>query len=266
MDTATEKKEETTATEKKEEDSSTKVTVNLQNQAIIEKLRELDTRTQEAERKLKEAADKAPEKTVDEKTKLFFNDPVTTIQEMLNKTVKPLIEFRDEFKAGTEYDRVKNEFKNDPRFKDFLAKPGIEVQVDKLMEKNQPTRNDFLGVLLGLRGGIEMGLVPKPEGYDGKKEDGDNKEDKKPSGTEGDNKETKVRTEIPPHLRPSSSPAPKGDDKEKPLRELNESEERLRIENKLTKREFIELTDEVGPADVVGWQTEAERNKKKEDK
>lgn len=266
--TGTEEKKETLATDdKSKSDSGGGTQVTLQNQAIIEKLRELDTRTQEAERKLRESAEKVSEKTLDEKTKTFFNDPTGVIQEMLNKTVKPLIEFRDEFKAGSEYDKVKAEFKNDPRFKEFISKPGIEVQVDKMMEKNPPTRDSMLGVLLGLRGGIEMGLVPKPEGYDKKEEkkiEGD-KEDKgeKPAG---ETKETKVRTDIPPHLRPSSGPTPKGDKEEAPLRDLSESEERLRIENKLSKREFIELTDEVGPADVVNWKTESERAKKVEAK
>lgn len=262
METSTENAEkETSPTEKKDEASGTTVTNNnLQNQAIIEKLRELDTRTQEAERRLKEATEKIPEKTLDEKTKTFFNDPTGVIQGMLDRTVKPLIEFRDEVKAGSTYDKVKAEFKNDARFKDFLAKPGIEVQVDKMMEKNAPTRDSMLGVLLGLRGGIELGLIPKPEGYDTKKEEPKVEGEVDKPTTE--KKDTKVRTDIPPHLRPSSAPSPRGEQEQEKLRELSESEERLRIENKLTHREYIELTDEVGPADVVGWQTEAERKKK----
>lgn len=259
METTEKVEEKTTVTDDKKEDdgSGTTVTTNLQNQAIIEKLREIDERTRENERKLKENAEKVPELSADEKTKKFYADPLGNIQELLNKTVAPLIEFRDEFKAGTAYDRVKAEFKNDPRFKDFLGKPGIESQVDKMMEKNEPTRDSYLGVLLGLRGGIELGLVPKPEGYDKKEESKEGKgEDNKPVGSD---KDGKVRTDIPPHLRPSSSPQPKGDDKEKPLRDLSESEERLRLENKLSKRDFIELTDEVGPADVVSWKSESER-------
>lgn len=259
MATETEKPDQTTPTEKKEEqDTGTKVTSNLQNQAIIEKLREIDERQRETERKVTEAANKVPEKTVDEKTKTFFNDPVTTIQSMLDKTVQPLIEFRNEFKAGSSYDKIKNEFKNDARFKEFLARPGIEAHVDKMMEKNEPTSQAMLGVLLGLRGGIEMGLVPKPDGYE-KKED--NKEEKK---VESETKETKVRSDLPPHLRPSSAPGPRGEQETEKLRDLSESEERLRIENKLSKRDFIELTDEVGPAEVVNWRSEAERNKKEE--
>jgi len=268
MDTETEKKDEIGVTEKKEEDSGTKVTSSLQNQAIIEKLREIDTRQRETDRKLEEqkaAADKAGAPTLDEKNKLFWNNPAQELEKLIQKTVQPLIEFRDEFKAGTDYDRIKGEFKNDPRFKDFLAKPGVESQLDKLMEKNDKTRDAYLGSVLGLRGGIELGLVPKPEGYDKKEEkkeeDGDKNKSEKPSDT---NKDGKVRTDIPPHLRPSSAPSPSGDNKETPLRELSETEERLRLENKLTKREYIELTDEVAPADVVGWKSEAERSKKEE--
>src|SRR3979490_2590803 len=105
MDKELEKEKETSATEEKKEsstsESGTTVTSNLQNQAIIEKLREIDTRTKETERKLQERVEKAPEKTLDEKTKTFFNDPTGVIQSMLDRTVKPLIEFRDEVKAGT---------------------------------------------------------------------------------------------------------------------------------------------------------------------
>lgn len=251
--------------EKKVDDSETKVTTNVQNAAIIEKLREIDERQRETDRKIREAeeaATKSKELPLDEKNKLFWANPAQELEKLIKKTVEPLIEFRDEFKANSDYDRVKAEFKNNPKFKDFLALPGIEAQVDSLMAKNPPTRDAFLGSVLGLRGGIELGVIPKPDGYDAKVT-GDIKK------VEGDNKDKgkdNVNTTIPPHLRPSSAPAPRGATDEKPLRDLTENEERQRIENKLTKREYIELTDEVAPHEVVSWKTEAERSKQKEDK
>lgn len=248
-------------TDEKQDEQETKVTTNVQNAAIIEKLREIDERQRETDRKLREAeeaANKSKEPPLDEKNKQFWANPTQELEKLFKKTVEPLIEFRDEFKANTDYDKVKAEFKSNPKFKEFLALPGIEAQVDSLMAKNPPTRDAFLGSLLGLRGGIELGVIPKPEGYDTKAAVDTKKveDDTKGKG--------KVDTTIPPHLRPSSAPAPRGATDDKQLRDLTENEERQRIENKLTKREYIELTDEVAPHEVVGWSTEAERNKRKE--
>jgi len=266
---AEEKKDSTTLTDEGNKGGGTSVTTpNAQNELILAKLREIDERNRATEAGLqstKEKLDKKPEVPIGDKNKEFWNNPMGVLQEALNKTVQPLIEFRDKFESGTAYDKVKSSFKSDPRFKDFLSVPAVEAQVDSLMEKNEPTKEAFMGVLLGLRGGIELGLIPRPEGYststanDGKDKDG------KPSGNDDKSKtETrdKVDTMIPPHLRPSSAPTPKGTETKDKLPELTENEERLRKENKLTHAEFIELRDTVAPMDVIDWKPESERQKK----
>lgn len=262
MDEPTEKKPDSTATET---GGVTVTTPNERENLVLQKLQEMDRTQRALQQELdntKEQLNKKPEPTVDDKNKQFYADPTKAIQEMLEKTVKPLIEFRDEVRSGTEYDRVKSEFKDNPKFKDFLALPGVESQIDKLMG-NSPTKNRdaYLATILGLRGAIASGVIDAPSGYNelGKKPDTTNNDSgDKPKD---DNKDVKVNTQIPPHLRPSSAPTPSNAEKPK-TRDLTENEERLRKENKMSKEDYIEFTDNVRPDEVVNYVDQAKREKK----
>lgn len=223
----------------------------LRDQAIMTKLREQDELIKQQQAKLDELS-KKPEVPIGDQNKEFWNNPVEALNRALKETVAPLIEFRNEYKATTAYDKIKNDAKADARFKDFLAQPGVEQQIDQLMSKNPaPTHEAFGATVMGLRGAMELGIVPRPV------------VDKKPDELP---KPPIDMTTIPPHMRPSSAPTPKQGDTAPKLRELTENERRLARENKMTEAEFIEFSDDVKPLDVVDYKTtiEKERAKAKE--
>jgi hypothetical protein len=227
--------------------------VARQQELILNRLREQD----EEIKRLRAQADappKTPEPPVAEQNKEFWADPMTVLRRELKETVKPLIEFRDEFKATSQYDRLKADAKNDPRFKDFLAMPGVENQIDQLMSKNPaPTAEALNGTIMGLRGAVEFGLVPGLVVT--KKEEKPNNADPKQPPPMVDN------NVLPPHMRPSAAPAPRGDGEKTKTRELSENERRLARERGLSEAAYIELTDEVKPIDVVSYKTPEERAK-----
>lgn len=220
--------------------------------AILAKLREQDETIKAQNAKIEELS-KKPEVPIGDQNKEFWNNPVGALDKALKDTVAPLIEFRNEFKATEAYNRIKNEAKNDARFKDFLAQPGVESQMDQLMAKNPtPTHESFGATLMGLRGAMELGVVPKPVVP--------NKVEDKGNDT---NKDKIDMATLPPHLRPSAPPARSGANDAPKLRELNENERRLARERHLSDADYIELTDNVKPLGVVEWKSEAEKAKEK---
>lgn len=221
------------------------------DQAILAKLREQDEVIRQQRVELDELK-KKPEVPIGEQNKEFWNNPLPMLREELKKTVEPLIEFRNEFRANAAYDKIKGEAKADPRFKEFLAQPGVEAQVDQLMSKNPaPTHEAFGATLMGLRGAMELGIVPKPVVT--------------PPKIDGEPPKPAVDLNmIPPHLRPSAPPTPKAGDNAPKSRELTENERRQARENKMTEAEYIEFTDDVKPLDVVDYRTTLERAKAKE--
>lgn len=219
--------------------------------AILAKLREQDETIKAQNAKIEELS-KKPEVPIGDQNKEFWNNPVGALDKALKDTVAPLIEFRNEFKATETYNRIKNEAKNDARLKDFLAQPGVEQQMDQLMAKNPtPTHESFGATLMGLRGAMELGVVPKPVTTEPLK-----KADEPP-------KPPIDMTTLPPHLRPSAPPARTGANDAPKLRELNENERRLARERHLSDADYIELTDNVKPLGVVEWKSEAEKAKEK---
>lgn len=224
--------------------------------AVLNKLRELDDRNRTLTAEIEELKKpKTPEVPVSEQNKAFWNDPVTVLRKEMADTVKPLIEFREEFRATSLLDKVKAEYKNAPQYKEFMAQPGVEAYVDQLMSKNTGIKdereigNAMQAAILSVKGAMELGLIPKPAG--------ENRAD--PNANKKPEEKVEQPNVIPPHLRPSSAPKPSGDTGGKKLRDLTETEERMRRENKLSHAEFIELTDEVSPAGVVGWKPESQR-------
>jgi len=222
-----------------------------QQEAILAKLRDQDELIRQQNARIEELSRK-PELPVADQNKEFWADPMTVLRRELKETVKPLIEFRDEFKATSQYDRLKADAKSDPRFSAFLAQPGVENQIDQLMSKNpNPTAEALSGTIMGLRGAVEFGLVP---GLTLKKEE--------PS--KDPNNPPRVDTNVlPPHMRPSSAPSSRGDGDKPKLRDLSENERRLAREQRLSDAAYIELTDEVKPIDVVSYKTPEERTKEK---
>src|SRR6266702_7879919 len=179
-----------------------------QSQVIRENARktaEMESRLAALDKKVSEP----PSPVIDMKAenKKFFDSPAEALaqnRELIKKdlleTVKPLIEFKDTVQKGSAYERLKANTKSDPRFKDFLALPGVESMVDQMMEKLPASPEAMYSVLVGLRGSMEFGDINKPGA---------------PSAPAAPPRPGDPIT--PPHLRPTPPPLPDrepGSDKE----------------------------------------------------
>src|SRR5205807_199188 len=111
---------------------------SAREQLLLEEIRRIGKRTDDLARELADAK-KPPEPSPQDKAKAFYDNPSEVIEAALKKTVQPLIEFRDEFKAQSAYEKLKAEFKGNPTYKLFLEQPGVESAVDQLMASNKPT-------------------------------------------------------------------------------------------------------------------------------
>lgn len=224
---------------------------SAREQLLLEEIRRIGKRTDDLSKALEEAK-KPPEPSLQDRTKEFYDNPTKVIEAALEKTVRPLIEFRDEFKAQSAYEKLKTEFKGNPTYKAFLEQPGVENAVDQLMASNKPTPEAMRAVILGVKGGIDLGVIDLGQGQP-------------PTGTrppEGNQPPAtgapKVPDNLPPHLRPSAPPNPADDrardpkaSKYKSLAEnANENQRRLARENGLSLEEYFEMND-VDPLDVV---------------
>jgi hypothetical protein len=180
----------------------------------------------ETDAKIKALEDRTKPAPVDPKSlaKSFYDDPVGLIRAELKEQTKPLIEFKETFEKQREYEKVKAQFKNDPKFKDFLAQPGVEGTLDQLMESLPPTQAAIYTTLVGLRGAQEFGdFGTKPTA---------------PAAPPRDGNLT------PPHLRPTPAPGPEPEKKGTDLRELDENEQRLCREWGMSKEEYLAFINE----------------------
>lgn len=223
-------------------------------------IRESARKQAEFDLKLKEMSDKVNAPPPPDLTKLnkdFFQAPHTEMQKLirteLEATVKPLIEFKEQVQGQNEYDRVKNKFKGNPKFKEFIAQPGVEEMIDSAMAGNQPTENAVYGVIAGIKGAMELGDIPKPGGQ------------QPPAG--GGRSPSDIS--VPPHLRPSAPPLPEGkekvDDKMKArVDAATENERRLAKENHMSIEQYFEFQSLDGmsvPSSKIGV---PDKTKKKE--
>src|SRR6266550_8501950 len=198
---------------------------SAREQLLLEEIRRIGGRQEKLEQQLAEAK-KPPEPSVADKTKEFYDNPTKVIEEALKKTVQPLIEFRDEFKAQSAYENLKKEFKADARYSAFLSTPGVESAVDQLMAKNAPTPDAMRAVILGVKGGIDLGLITLPSAPAAAPAGQPPAANQPPAAGA-----PKVPENLPPHLRPSAPPGPAD-------------------EKGLTLEEYFEMND-VNPLEVV---------------
>jgi len=229
---------------------------SAREQLLLEEIRRIGKRTDDLSKALEEAK-KPPEPSQADKTKEFYDNPSKVIEEALKKTVQPLIEFRDEFKAQSAYEKLKTEFKQNAIYKSFLEQPGVEAAVDQLMASNKPTPEAMRAVILGVKGGIDLGVIDLGHGApSGQPNNDPNKPPNQPSNK---TEPPKVPDNLPPHLRPSAPPNPaddraRGDDKNAKYKALaenaNENQRRLARENGLSLEEYFQMND-VDPLDVV---------------
>lgn len=199
-------------------------------------LREEARKREEQEKRLKALEEKLTASTQPppgDKNKEFWQDPMTVIRRELGEQIKPIMDIASGIQKKDEYTVVKERFKADPRFKDFMAQPGMEATVDKLMSNNPPTDAAMYSVILGIRGAQEFGEFPKPTPAPAPKPGDPPVAPGKPA-----------YDTIPPHLRPSPPPGPEPDKTKESHRDLDENERRLCREWGMTEEEYLQWIDE----------------------
>lgn len=162
----------------------------------------------------------------------FYNDPAgatrRTIREELETTVKPLLDFVQEFKGQGLLGTLKAKMKADARFAPHWD-AAVEQAVDETLSRLQPsqineqTMQSAVVQAIGLKtmGLLSGSTAPAPTPA--------------PSPTPTP---TRVPS-TPPHMRPSAPPAPGSGNGAKKLRPLTENEERLRREQKMSHEEYL---------------------------
>lgn len=179
----------------------------------------------------------------------FYQDPVAvtrrTVREELESTVAPLLDFVKEFKGQGTATRLKDKFRNDPKFQphwDDAVERSIDDAVSRVAPENlnDGTMQAIIVQSIGLK---TMGLLS-------------------PSTNGNSNPNPPAPTSRPvssqAHMRPTGPPAPSTQPGAKRLRALTENEERLRRENKMTHEEYLFWLEL--PADQVATATPPKRS------
>jgi len=220
--------------------------------------RQIDTDAQLAQLtqvvgKLVKEKDAPPVQTPEEAAKEFYRDPKKVIREVMEETVKPLNEFKDDFQGNTKYNSLKTKYKADPRFAPYFQRPGFEQMIDQVINQSQQNgvaiSEVFVeSVLTHSAGQIAVGTVQMPDPI----ADANNTP---PAGDPPvDNRQ------IPPYLAPSSPPMRRPTSDQPKRRALTENEDRIRREQKMSVDDWWHWM-EMDSKDVVGSQIGLEEKK-----
>jgi hypothetical protein len=175
-----------------------------------------------------------PPRTPEEEAKEFYKDPKKVIREVMQETVKPLNEFKDEYQGSNTYARLKDRFKTDPRFLSYFQRQGFEQMVDTVVQKAQqngsPINETFVeSVLTHTAGQIAVGTVQMPDPIkDANLQD----TPPQPGVPPVDDRQ------IPPYLQPSAPPMRKPTSDGPKRRQLTENEDRIRRERGMSLDEW----------------------------
>jgi hypothetical protein len=207
-------------------------------------IQDFESRFQQMEQRL-EAATRAPGPTTEELDAEFWKNPTSRIRAEMQSAVKPLEEYVKRSRGETEYERLKNKFRHDPKYGPVIDK--AEAYVDSLMQNQEPTEQNLRVILYGIRGAAEFGDIDGLSFRDDAVAQATSLGiTPKPTPTEP----RPVNQNIPPHLRPSAPPAPRGQEPVKQHRELTENERRLAREQGMTEEQYLNWL-EVPPENVV---------------
>lgn len=171
-----------------------------------ERERQLSTRLQQLEGRINN-----PEPKIEPLTGAdVLNNPERLIERFkqeLDKTVAPLIEFRNSFTKETDFDKAKQRLKNDPAFGKHFAK--LEPYIDQSRDRMEPTDANMRALAMSLVGSITMGLMPGVSLTDDAPPQNNN------NGGQQNNNQNQQQNggnmnNAPAHLRPSAPNAPAG--------------------------------------------------------
>lgn len=200
--------------------------IALQQKVLIDRV---STRQDTVERRVEEVSKPAaPSK--DDLNKQFWTDPTTVVRGMLDEMISPLKNFVAESRTASAYDRLKSQFRSDPNYAKVLSNPKAEAALDQLMQGQKEINEGSMRLgLMSIAGAIALNQLPDVTFND---ERSPNTETTKVS---------QANMTLPPHLRPSAPRAPDSVQKPANLRELTETEERMRKESGLTHADFLGL-------------------------
>lgn len=218
----TPKKEETPTNQSPAQDG-TQPAPNT-SELYLATIREKAQQNLELQRRINELESKKQEPTKVESTD-WFKDPDTYIgkkvEEAMTRVVGPLAQQFAQSQFEGKYDKMKDKFRNDPRYK--MIFPKIESEVDAMAL--QPGINlslETLGLIVDARAGNYM-LNNPTQNFT------------RTESTKDDPKPTLID---PPHIR-SAAPAPTNAPAKKVEYEFSENERHLMRVNKMTEEEWL---------------------------
>lgn len=187
-----------------------------------------------------------PQLTPEQRKARFYTDPDMVITEVvrreLHETIRPLQEFVQSFRGGTELDRILTKFKQNPRLASQID-GGIESAVKQMFENSsvEVTEEMVQAALLQVIGARAAGLIPAGNGGGGALAP-----TPPPTPTPTSQPGGSVQ---PPHMRPSNpvGTAPAGT--KTPSRQLTELEKRIARERGMSDADYLAWLEV--PADQV---------------
>lgn len=202
-----------------------------------EVIREKEARIKQLEAQQQQKQE--PELTPDAQKNRFFNEPMTVLREEIQKTIAPLVQFTQTFQNQQVYDKIKNRFRVDPRFKDIF--PSVESTVDHIMSQSEVTEQNVNAAVLSAIGMYTTGLIPTTN----------QQTSSRSAAPQNPQSQQKRDVVTPPHLRPAAPASPSGE-KKKEGRELTENERRLARASKMTDEQYLNFID-VDPSSVATY-------------
>ncbi|MBA2704697.1 MAG: hypothetical protein H0U60_12700 [Blastocatellia bacterium] len=217
--------------------------VTRYNALLEDNLRDQNRRIQELQDQLARtttppAAPASASRTEEEERQDFYNRPVATtrlmIQEELDRTIKPLTDFVQQMRGGTESEKILNRLKGDPRFAphwDMAVEQAVNGVIARLSpdQINEQTIMSTIIQAIGLKSIGQLAPVP-----------GSPVPAPAPTpqpSTQPQNGNPPVTT--PPHMRPSSPPGPNANQPPR-RRQLNENEKRLAREKRMSDDTYLD--------------------------
>lgn len=217
--------------------------VTRYNQILEENLREQNRQIQQLQDQLARAtttpaAPAAPQPSDEEERQNFYNRPVATtrqmIQEELDRTIKPLTDFVQQMRGGTESEKIMSRLKVDPRFAphwDAAVENAVNSVIARLSpdQINEQTIQSTIIQALGLKSIGQLAPVPGSPAPSA------------PPAPAPSNPPTNGNPPVssPPHMRPSAPPGPNANQPVR-RRQLTENEKRLAREKRMTDDVYLD--------------------------
>jgi hypothetical protein len=177
-------------------------------------------RNQELEAELEALKGKAKDDTPAISKDDFYADPVNAVKRLMEEAVAPLKEAAQGLAYGSAYEKLKNKYRNNPKFKSVFEK--AEHLIDDAMGKVAPTEQNLQFTLYSIRGAAAFGDLGNDINFD----------------------EKPIAPVIPPvsgAIPPSASPRP--EPQVPKMRQLTESEKRLAKSRNLSDEAYLAIVD-----------------------